>query len=100
MTLYGSAIVCDWKTARYPSPGSIFPGRLVHELHWDYNGILDCNGIVRIVCHARCGFGLIIASGLQPEWCHPISSSLYPYAKSSAWIVLGLHGDKGIALGC
>ena len=89
-----------------PRPGSIFPGRLVHELHWDYNGILDCDGIVRIVCHARCGFGLIIASGLQydcglqPEWCYPISSSLYPYAKSSAWIVLGLHGDKGIALGC
>ena len=88
-----------------PRPGSIFPGRLVHELHWDYNGILDRNGIVRIVCHARCGFGLIIASGLQydcglqPEWCYPVSSSLYPYAKSSAWIVLGLRVDKGIALG-
>ena len=28
---------------------------------------------------------------------NPISSSYYPYANSSAWIVLGLLGGKGIA---
>ena len=33
-----------------PSPGSIFPGRFVHELHWDCDGIPDCNEILRIVC--------------------------------------------------
>ena len=38
-----------------PRPGSIFPGRFVHELRWDCNGIPDCNWIVRIVCHSCCG---------------------------------------------
>ena len=33
-----------------PSPGSIFPGCFVHGLHWDCDGIPDCNEILRIVC--------------------------------------------------
>ena len=45
---YDTALV-QW-SARGGSPGSIFPGRFVHELRWDCNGIPDCNGIVRIVC--------------------------------------------------
>ena len=56
--------------------------------------------------------GLQVVLGLCLLWLHcdveirianlrnPVSSSYYPYADSSAWIVVGLHGDLGIGLGC
>ena len=34
------------------------------------------------------------------KFCNPISSSLYPFAISSAWIVLGLREGKRNALEC
>ena len=50
-----------------PRPGSIFPGRLVHELHGDCNWIPECDGIVRIVCNLCWG-----CCGLNCCWmyCH------------------------------
>ena len=57
-------------------PCSIYSGTLVEKLHWDFHGIPDCNGIVRIAkilgvnCVYRCeeARSSVVFLGMDQVW--------------------------------
>ena len=57
-------------------PCSIYSGTSVEQLHWDFHGILDCNGIVRIAkilgvnCVYRCeeARSSVVFLGMDQVW--------------------------------